>query len=477
MSGRHMIFNASVEDILPALDPESYDACLCDPPYGLKFMSKHWDHGVPSAEIWKEVYRVLKPGAFLMAFGGTRTFHRLTCAIEDAGFEIRDCLMWLHGQGFPKSLDISKAIDKENGDEREVIGSRPIAYSDSNCWGIPNKSGIGNDHSMFGVGKVQEGGTREVTSPGSYASARWSGYGTALKPAWEPIILAMKPCSGTFAQNALEHGVAGLNIDECRIPGEVPSVPQPDFKSSDGKTSMGLDANRRIGGVMSIAIGGRWPANLILSHTPWCVEVNNTPECHPLCPIRLLDEQTGSVRSSGLYKPQGTDLRTGRGIDFGGTGKPTTMYSDSGGASRFFYAAKVSTTERNLGGIDCKHPTLKPIPLARYLATLLLPPSREPSPRSILVPFSGAGSEIIGCLAAGWDVVDGIELEPEYVQWAESRIAAILPYLDRIEKSTPATPTPQAIRMPSSAANVDVDGLNSLLFRPIPKDADESKDT
>lgn len=302
---RHIILTGDVSDILPTL-ADSFDAVLCDPPYGLKFMGKAWDHGVPSADIWTAVHRTLKPGAHILAFGGTRTFHRLACAIEDAGFGVRDCLMWLYGSGFPKSANVSKQLGKING----------------------------------------AGGATKL----------WQGYGTALKPAWEPIVLAMKKCEGTFAANATKHGVAGINIEECRIAttDKLQSLEGSfSFRGSGGANETG----KKI--VMRDAGKGRWPANLILD-----------------------DEMLGE-------------------------------------ASRFFYQAKVSKQER----LESTHPTLKPIALTEYLARLLLPPAhKDGSPRRILVPFSGAGSEMIGCLRAGWDEVVGIEMEPEYVADAERRI-------------------------------------------------------
>ena len=264
---RWTLHNADVMDALAKMPEASFDAVLSDPPYGLSFMGKAWDHGVPSADVWAEVLRVLKPGAFLLAFGGTRTFHRLTCAIEDAGFEIRDCAMWLYGSGFPKSMDISKAIDRRGGnahmtaeigaaikrarlargvsikdaDARYCDGStlwtwyegRPagqqmptasimaaiaadwpelqhyaelIAEAEREVIGSANASrlavapGQDNDRSAT---------TLDITAPATDAARTWEGYGTALKPAWEPCIVAMKPLDGTFAENALRHGGRG----------------------------------------------------------------------------------------------------------------------------------------------------------------------------------------------------------------------------------------------------------------------------
>ena len=189
--------------LMPTLDRESVDAIVTDPPYGLKFMGKQWDHGIPGFAFWREAFHVVKPGAHLVAFGGTRTFHRLTCAIEDAGWEIRDCLSYLYGSGFPKSLDVSKAIDKAAGAVRERIR------------GV--RSGV------VGATFAQDAWSKEFkdsvlsSDPLTDAAKQWDGWGTALKPAWEPIILARKPLVGTVAANVQQHGTGGLNIDGCRI--------------------------------------------------------------------------------------------------------------------------------------------------------------------------------------------------------------------------------------------------------------------
>lgn len=170
-------------DEMPTLAASSADSCACDPPYGLSFMGKAWDHGVPGVPYWKQVFRVLKPGAHLVAFGGTRTYHRMACAIEDAGFEIRDCIQWLYGSGFPKSLDVSKAIDKAAGAEREVVGVSPN-WRDSK-----------RDREINGSMEVRGENAGLITECATDASRQWSGYGTALKPACEPIVLARKPLS------------------------------------------------------------------------------------------------------------------------------------------------------------------------------------------------------------------------------------------------------------------------------------------
>jgi predicted RNA methylase len=508
---RARLLTGDVLERLGELEDGTFDAVLTDPPYGLSFMGRAWDHSVPSAVVWREVLRVLKPGAPLLAFGGTRTYHRLACAIEDAGFEIRDSLLagaWTYGSGFPKSLDISKGIDKAAGAERQEVGRKAV--------GFQNLRGDG-----FGHGGTDADGL-PVTAPATTAAALWSGYGTALKPAWEPVVLAMKPLAGTFAANALEHGVAGLNIDgaRTRADGGSPAEKRRDSARRSGSVPTyhgDADARREMeaaGRVCSQTSPerylqerpgeqlGRWPSNLLLTHHPSCREVgtrkvkSQSPsvpnprfdsddpgsslefkagkgrdgtmsagyadgdgtetvpayDCHPDCPVAALDRQAGELTSgkmlAGTRRSQGGGYRGG----FPGEATRTDTPGDSGGASRFYfqatfeeadfliYRAKADRAEREIGmapGERCQHPTLKPISLAAYLAKLILPPPRDGSPRRLLVPFAGAGSEIIGALRAGWEEVVGIELEPEHVEWAEARVRGDAPLLNTVEVEPP----------------------------------------
>ena len=412
------------------LEPDSIDAIVTDPPYGLSFMGKGWDHGVPGEPFWAEALRVAKPGAPLLAFGGTRTHHRLMCAIEDAGWEIRDCLMWLYGSGFPKSLDVSKALDKAAGAEREVIGVNED-YLRRKPNGMKTSGATAYQYS-----ESQQETDARITAPATDLARRWHGYGTALKPAWEPIILAMKPTDGTFAANAEKWGVAGVNVEGCRV-------------EHDGSGSWG--EGRRSGGFVDTGASrgasepngayspaGRFPANLILDEEAGA----------------LLDEQAG-VRRSGLMR-----AGTQRGNREGWAGPMpertgAATYGDTGGPSRFFYCAKASSADRNEGlegmpavvkaqnnhgnasgdnpdpvsarwrsSMTNHHPTVKPRDLMRYLCTLVLPPERE-TPRVILDPFAGSGSTAIGAQLAGWDECILIERDPEYAEIARRRIAAV----------------------------------------------------
>jgi hypothetical protein len=423
-----MIHHADVLDALRAMPDNSFHGCLTDPPYGLSFMGHQWDHGVPSAEVWREVLRVLRPGAALLAFGGTRTFHRLTCAIEDAGFEVRDCLSWLYGSGFPKSHDVSKAIDREAGAVREVV-----AFA----------------------------GEYIATAPATEAARQWSGHGTALKPAWEPIILARKSLDGTIAQNVQRWGCGALAIDACRV-GTESTVRTSNAGTNGAGWGMGKAAH------LNGSTLGRWPANVILSHSPDCVNRGTREvvsragkkgeampgygvECAPGCPVAMLDAQTGHLHGAG-YKTDGAHCKgTGKRQDLitGLGAHAAHRHGDSGGASRFFYCAKASRKERDAGldGISPSlvsrygeqgqgpsaqqtprkpveqrniHPTVKPLALATYLARLILPPVEG---SRLLVPFCGSGSEMLGGLRAGWSHVEGIDAWYVAVDIARARLA------------------------------------------------------
>lgn len=498
--GAFKIIVGDVEDVLPQLEGP-FDAVACDPPYGLEFMGKAWDRGVPGEPIWRLVSDLLRPGAFVAAFGGTRTFHRLACGIEDAGFEIRDCLSWLYGSGFPKSLDVSKAIDRQRYDRADVYrvtawiraardragltnreidqafnangmarhwtdvppnGKQPAVPTieqipklldllgavppeeirrllwDLNgrkgqpgkAWGqrekIGERAGVDTRRQSIACATQAQGlneGTRhtfDLTAPATDAARTWDGYGTALKPAWEPCVLAMKPLDGTFAANALEHGVAGLNVDGGRIATDDDLNGGAYAESGGRQESPSLRAGGGMNEPGATASGkfeqpsGRWPANVALDEDA----------------AAMLDEQSGELTSGANPTRRGSDKFREAYGDFRGQRECVAHRgADSGGASRFFYTAKVFTAERNAGlakGDPCRHPTLKPVKLAEWIAKLLLPPPREDgAPRRLLVPFSGAGSEVAGALRAGWDEVVGIERSEEYAAWSRKRIPAL----------------------------------------------------
>jgi len=361
--------------ILPTFDAERFSTVITDPPYGLGFMGKTWDRGVPGVPFWEEIMRVCKPGAFLLAFGGTRTFHRLTCAIEDAGWEIKDCVLWLYGQGFPKSLNIGKSIDKAAGAEREILGKRTDGRY-ANGFSEAAKRATGNAWKE-NQGFVGEMGV--ITAPATDLAREFDGWETALKPAWEPIIVAMKPLDGTFAQNAQRHGVAGMNIDGGRIGFDRPAM----AKVSNGTPREFLRSEGRA--VVGTQSGGRWPANVLLDEEA----------------AALLDEQSGVLTSNS-----GT-LTHKNGVQRNAFGKygacASAGISDSGGASRFFYTAKASKSDRGAGN---DHPTVKPIALMKYLCTL----TATPTGGEILDPFGGSMTTLVAARECG-RLATAIELD------------------------------------------------------------------
>lgn len=352
----------------------SVDACVTDPPYGLTFMGKHWDKGVP-VDIWAHLFRVLKPGAHLVAFGGTRTYHHLAVAIEDSGFEIRDQLAWVYGTGFPKSHDISKVIDRELGAVRtEIIGDNPDHRA---------VSGV-NYQGVYAGGNT---GAAKLTAPVSDQTRQWQGWGTALKPAWEPIVLARKPLSSaTVARNVMTHRTGGLNIDGCRVvaPTGDKSLIRNEFTS---KTSSLFGKQKRIAtGKTTGTDAGRHPANLI--H-------DGSPEVMDLFPDRVGFSSGG--RREGL---------SANGDIFPAHNKrPVVYHPNSGSAARFFYSAKASVADRN----GSRHPTIKPVALMRWLARLVTPPGG-----TLIDPFAGSGTTGAAALAEGFDAIL-CEQESEYV--------------------------------------------------------------
>ena len=409
--------------------PDHYfHAVVTDPPYGLSFMGKKWDYDVPSIELWREVLRVLKPGGHLLSFGGTRTYHRMVCAIEDSGFEIRDQIMWIYGSGFPKSLDVSKVIDKSAGATREVIG-----YRDP-------KGSVHGDAAPDSTGSHIYSGELRSNNAITDDAKRWSGWGTALKPANEPIVLARKPLSEkTVAANVLRWGTGALNVDASRIEaaGEKiaygatgPKAPAPNAygkfekRSGDGAHS-----------------AGRWPANVLLGCDCQVSTTQNLTKHEPGCAAALLDEQSGTLKSGAGQK----NTRRSNGNTFPAHNANDQEFSASaGGASRFFYVAKASKRERNAGleGMELRdppgpkrstpaegrtsalgapranhHPTVKPIKLMEYLCKLITPDAGV-----ILDPFAGSGSTGVAAKRLGFGFV-GLEREAEYCEIAEKRLA------------------------------------------------------
>ena len=426
--GRAVCYLGDCRKVLPALaDP--FTASVSDPPYGLKFMGKAWDHGVPGAAFWRAVSKRLLPGAPLLAFGGTRTFHRLMCGIEDAGLTIRDCLCWLYGSGIPKSHDISKAIDKAAGAERQTVGRKRVSR-DFRTVGLESKRTMGIDKLCPGLKSSET--TVDVTAPATDLAREWNGWGTTLKPAWEPIVLAMKPNDGTFAANAEAHGVAGLNVDGCRIEG-------PPWHRRNGKSGAGFNTGKFMGcagcgeptqqyGEREGA-GGRWPANVVLDENA----------------AAMLDEQAGFLKGIGLTGARGGGKGcTGDPVVFNGGWKPKSRWDSivdnaGGGASRFFYCAKASRAERTDNGrVDNRHPTVKPLKLLTWLCRLVAPPKGG----RILDPFMGSGTTALAALATGQRFC-GIEIDEKYFDVACQRLADAGPLFTQTRTAAaPQEPTP-----------------------------------
>jgi DNA modification methylase len=375
-----ILYHDDCLDQLKRLEDDSIDSIVTDPPYGLNFMGKKWDYDVPSVEIWAECLRVLKPGGHLLAFAGTRTQHRMAVRIEDAGFEIRDMIAWVYGSGFPKSLDVSKAIDKQAGAEREVIGLNAYASRRPN-------NGTGDT----GYGESLGGpATAIVTAPATEAAQQWQGWGTALKPALEPITVARKPLIGTVAENVLEHGTGGLNIDGCRVGSESTRRPTG---SAPLNPKSGWNENS-MGNILGGSDCGRWPANLI--H-------DGSDEVVGLFPVTT---SGGGDKRGGCDFFMGGDKRT----------TPKNHTPNTGSAARFFYCAKASKRDRDEGNA---HPTVKPTDLMRYLCRLVTPPGGI-----VLDPFMGSGSTGKAAMLEGLQFI-GIEREGKYFEIAKARIDSV----------------------------------------------------
>ena len=391
-------------ELLRLVDSDSIDSIVTDPPYGLNFLGRDWDKALPDPAIWSEALRVAKPGAHLVCFGAPKCYHRIACHVEDAGWELRDSLMWLYGSGFPKSHNVAIAIDKRHG----ALAHRGRAIRVTTE--VP-----------FEQSALQRPDPPPKHEPITDDAKRWTGWGTALKPAYEPILLARKPFGGTVAENVMKHGTGALNIDGCRI-----AVAGGGARPRRGWAGPGLvyGARFRAARVVDKTTLGRWPANLVLDEGA----------------AEMLDEQSGKrpvgggeIRASGAFS-------VAKGKE---QPRVSQCHGDTGGASRFFYVPKASRSEREAGLDDfvpgavndgrdtpidnpyqrgdtmrkCLHPTVKPIALMRWLVRLVTPPGGL-----VLDPFAGSGTT--GCAAAieGFRFV-GMELDEDHVALAQARIA------------------------------------------------------
>jgi len=495
-----IVINGNNIDILKTYPDNYFDAVVTDPPYGLGkepnaaelmkdwiqhgyhevsgsgFMGKEWDAFVPQPVFWKEVFRVLKHGGHVLSFFGTRTYDWGVMSMRFAGFEVRDCIQWLYGSGFPKSHNIGKAIDKMEGNEREVIG----------------KSVSGSTSKAFNLNEQQrESGTGIIAGEYSLTKGQsnWEGWGSALKPANEPIVLARKPLEKglSIAENILKWGVGGINIDATRIGFKD----EADYKESTQKNQhadFGTKplTNNNVYGDYSMVQPknyqpeGRFPANIIFTHHPECeckgtkkikpsngsgkasekgggfskgmfgdgtsdnigggftdADGNETIEnwdCHEDCPIRILDEQSGVSKSPKTYKRNSDGINDkiyGQGIGEK-SGKDSINFGDTGGASRFFYVAKASKSERNKGLNNINlHPTVKPVKLMQYLIKMITPPNGI-----VLDPFCGSGTTGVACKLDGFRFV-GMEQDPEYSKIAEGRIKNYKEEKEKTPKNKP----------------------------------------
>ena len=516
-----IVINGDNINVLKNYPDNYFDAVVTDPPYGLGkepdavelmkdwvehgyheitgsgFMGKEWDAFIPQPIFWKEVFRVLKHGGHVVSFFGTRTYDWGVMSMRFAGFEVRDCIQWLYGSGFPKSHNISKAIDKLHGAEREVIGEKvrgDVQKAKENGSGYLSDPANRNNEKQFGYG------IEVITKASTDEAKQWDGWGSALKPANEPIVLARKPLEKglSIAENVLKWGTGGINIDGCRVEtnekienhsrGEESAISKGKYGDSKEQETYQTEGQKL----------GRFPANLILTHHPECeckglkkikpsngsgkasdkgggfskgmfgdgtsdniggsfVDENGQEtvedwSCHPDCPIKIMDEQSGISTSTGGR----IGNKNGAYSGIGASGY-TTEYKkgdaglgDKGGASRFFYCAKASKSERNKGldGFEEKenkhstygihsdegllhngrnpenrsrtmsnfHPTVKPVKLMQYLARLITPPNGK-----VLDPFCGSGTTGIACKLEGFEFV-GIEQDPEYTKIAQARI-------------------------------------------------------
>ncbi len=375
---KYKILEGSMLDILPTLEENSFDSCITDPPYELNFMGKGWDRsGIAfRKETWEQVYRVLKPGAYLCAFGGSRTFHRIACAIEDAGFEIRDTIMWLYGSGFPKSFNVGKAVEglltlgTSNTTAQHKLNGEKL---DKGNWGLckmqKEQEYRDKDYDTEGEVNYRLGKLNPTTEEGK----KWNGYGTCLKPAYEPIIIARKPIEKSVAENVLKYGCGAINIDECRVGNETVKE-------------------------------GRFPSNVILTYD----ETDFDEVCGGM-PYTKSTGGSGEASTTKCFNNVKCGSTINTGANLGGLG-------DEGSASRYFYCAKASKKDRDAGldmfeekqttdgciransetarmfganSISKKniHPTVKPIDLMQYLVRMFTPKGG-----AILEPFAGSGS-------------------------------------------------------------------------------------
>ena len=376
-----MLLKGNCLELLAEMPDNSVDSIVTDPPYELGFMGKSWDNSgtAYNVELWSQALRVLKPGGHLLAFGGSRTYHRLASAVEDAGFEIRDQIMYLYGSGFPKSHNVSKGIDKAAGAVRKVV-KEDLRTRNSDSWEANSgmlKAGI-QDFS--------------ITAPATEAAKQWDGWGTALKPAHEPIVVARKPLIGTVATNVLTYGTGALNIDGSRVgtgTGETKTVKYPDIRGNNYNNAEGTVE-------YTVTDQGRWPANVIHDGSEEVLEYFGEPQRFFYCA-----KASKSERNAGLDIEQFPLKNYTEANKMGGAGD--TMLTGSGNPR--------DSRKQNF------HPTVKPIALMRYLVKLVTPPNG-----TVLDPFLGSGTTAVAAILEGFNWM-GCEMTEDYWPIIEARVA------------------------------------------------------
>lgn len=423
------VLNLDCRHGLAMLPDNSVDAILTDPPYELGFMGHAWDRSGIAYDVamWREALRVLKPGGHMLAFSGSRTYHRMTCAIEDAGFEVRDSIMWVYGSGFPKSLDISKALDKLHGAERQVVGQQ-------------YRAATGRDEG-YGFGE-----SFDITAPATLIAQLWEGWGTGLKPAHEPICVARKPMAAdTVAANVMAWGVGGINVDGCRIAidpvADASQLRTMSVSQHDGADGWGMNTTRANPAARVLGEEGRWPANFIHDGSPEVLEM--FPDATGAkAAVRGTEGSPASAGQVGNFRE-----RVASAEPRGDSGSAARFYQqcqwtqDDLEAALFYYCAKASKRDKDegldhiapkkvlasvhgaLGDSDSlnhprrnPHPTVKPTALMRYLSRLICPVGG-----TILDIFAGSGSTGKAAILEGFQFI-GFELEPEYTDLANARI-------------------------------------------------------